>query len=62
MFCFHKWKVETRRFTPPTAGLFKVRWCTQGFMDRAMHGFTIIEQRCVKCGLTSLQEIAGDQR
>lgn len=60
--CKHSFNITDRKFTPPVAGLKKLRGLSVEEASDILFGFTTIKQVCSVCGLTDFIVVKGDQR
>lgn len=60
-WCRHRWVDADRRFVPPVSRHVKVR-NDERLANQVAFGFTVVEQRCEKCGKVRAVELFGDAR
>lgn len=58
--CFFNHQLEevSRNFNPPRGGKISTEW--EEVFERWIHGFTIVEQKCKKCGKVVFTETIGN--
>lgn len=63
MSCFfgHKFQEAARRFVPSLVGSGFKGKLTLDQVEKALHGFTVVELRCERCGELKFTEVLGDQ-
>lgn len=58
MFHRHHWEVVGERFSAPPAEIENFRGTSEAAL-RVVYGFTVLTQRCTKCGRVDATQVTG---
>lgn len=59
MFCKHRWVIVSKQYTQPHAEIKSITNTSSRLAQELFFGFTTVEQRCLKCGLSRFDKLLG---